>query len=136
MLQNKAIRIINFKPFRENVNKLYAQSDILKHEDQVQVSHCLMAFNFLKKRLPISFDDFLVPVYENHNHNTKSAKLKFKTNSKNTTTFGTKSVRNQVISTWNKTIEKIDFDPDKTTKHGLTEALNKYFMVAYKRNDT
>ena len=135
MLQNKAIRIINFKPYRESVNNLYAQSEILKHTDQVQVSHCLMAFNFFKKMLPISFNDFLVPVDESHEHNTKSTKLKLKTNCKKTKSFGTSSAKNQIISSWNKNIEKIVYDRDKTTKPAFIKALNKHFIDSYKKQD-
>ena len=77
ILQNKALRIIDFKPPRESTNKLYIDSKILKHKDQIMISNCLLAFSYLKGLLPSSFQKFLTPASETHEHDTKSTKLKF-----------------------------------------------------------
>ena len=42
-LQNKALRIINFKPLRYSVNSLYNKCEILKFGDSIKLSIFLYA---------------------------------------------------------------------------------------------
>ena len=51
-LQNKALRIINFKPSRYSVNHLYNKSEILKFGDSIKLSNFLFAHDNLKNNLP------------------------------------------------------------------------------------
>ena len=47
-LQNKAFRIINFKPLRYSVNSLYNKCEILKFGDSIKLSNCLYAHDNIK----------------------------------------------------------------------------------------
>ena len=47
-LQNKALRIINFKPIRFSVNPLYNKSEILKFADSIKLSNFLFAHDNIK----------------------------------------------------------------------------------------
>ena len=71
IIQNKAIRIINFKPPRESADKIYLDSKILKFEDQIKLANCLLVYHFLNNTLPDSFQNFFIPVKGTHDHSTK-----------------------------------------------------------------
>ena len=47
-LQNKALRIINFKPLRYSVNSLYNKCEILKFGDSIKLSNFLYAHDNIK----------------------------------------------------------------------------------------
>ena len=52
MLQNKAIRIINFAAYRASVNPLYKNSKILKLSDVINLQNFLLVRDDLKGELP------------------------------------------------------------------------------------
>ena len=101
VMQNKAMRIINFKSPRDSAINLYFDSNVLKHEDQIKMTNCSFAFSYLKNMHPSSFETFLTPVKNTHNHETKSIKLNFQVLRTNTVTYGTNSIKSKIISTWN-----------------------------------
>ena len=72
-LQNKALRIINFKSYRTPANALYANSKIIKLEDYVSILNYLFAHNYFIRNLPKSFNDFYTLVKSTHHYNTRSA---------------------------------------------------------------
>ena len=135
ILQNKALRIIHFKPPRESANNLYIDSKILKHADQIRVLNCLLAFSFLKGLLPCSFQNFLTPVSVTHEHNTKSTKLKFQVQRTKTLNYGTNLVKNKTISTWNDEIGKLNIKINETSKSSFRHKLITHFSQKY-NNDT
>ena len=51
-LQNKALRIINFKPLRYSVNSLYNKCEILKFGDSIKLSIFLYGHDNIKGNLP------------------------------------------------------------------------------------
>ena len=55
ILQNKALRIINFAPFRSQVNPLYKMNNILKIADIVQLQISLFAHDYFHNKLPVTF---------------------------------------------------------------------------------
>ena len=54
-LQNKALRIINFKPLRYSVNSLYNKYEILNFVDSIKLANFLYAHDNLKGNLPTTF---------------------------------------------------------------------------------
>ena len=72
-LQEKAIRIINFKNNSAQVNNLFAQSKILTFEDFVHYRNINPVKNPLEKSVPASDNDFFIQVQKIHQHNTRIA---------------------------------------------------------------
>ena len=57
-LQNKALRIINFKEFRSPSKPLYAECRLLKLDDIIKLKNCLFVHDFLSNSLPHCFVDY------------------------------------------------------------------------------
>ena len=51
-LQNRALRIINFKNFHADSNPLYIHQKILKFQDFIRLQNCLFVHDFLNNSLP------------------------------------------------------------------------------------
>ena len=72
-LQEKAIRLINFKDNNTQVSNLFAQSKILKFEDFVHYRNINLVKNSTEKNGPASFNNFFIRTQEIHQHNTRGA---------------------------------------------------------------
>ena len=72
-LQEKVIRLINFKDNNAQVNNLFAQSKILKFEDFVHYRNINLVKNSTEKNGPASFNNFFIRTQEIHQHNTRGA---------------------------------------------------------------
>ena len=102
LLQEKAIRIINFQPHKSSSNNLFKENRILKISDYINYKHALFVRNSLRKEnLPI-FNNMFTSLGINHTHNTSAA-----TNhlldipQKQTTHYGTYSMTCTASVTWN-----------------------------------
>ena len=58
-LQNRAMRIINFKRFRDSVNPLYVKFKVVKLEDYISILNYLFAYNNFASDLPSTFSIFI-----------------------------------------------------------------------------
>ena len=105
-LQNKAIRIINFKKSTDPVKPLFINSRILPIEKLRKYKNCLFAFDHMKGSTPTYFNNYFERMGNNHNHFTK-AHLKLKVNRTKTIKYGTYSITNSVVKDWNELIGKI-----------------------------
>ena len=100
-LQDKAIRIINFKPYRSTRNPLYKDSKILKLEDFIRLQNCLLIHDYLHNTLPECFQDYYFK------QNTMQVQTRNSTlgclfvPSMNTTTYGLNSISQQATFNWN-----------------------------------
>ena len=72
-LQNKAIRIINFKNNEYNVNQLYKTSKILKIADYIKLLNCLFVRDVIAQSTIPPFQEFFIQMRDTHQHNTKHA---------------------------------------------------------------
>ena len=61
-LQNKALRIINFKPLRYSVNSLYNKCEILKFGDSIKLSNFLYDHDNIKGNLPTTLCAGITPL--------------------------------------------------------------------------
>ena len=129
--QNKALRIINFKSQREPHNLLYANTRILKLEDQIKLMNCTLAFKHHKKLLPSAFDKFLKPVQEIHTHNTKLSHLKLVIEGTNTVRYGTYSIITRTSSAWNDVLPKIKTNLEKLSKNQFKNEISAYILSEY-----
>ena len=70
-LQDKALRIINFKPKNYPVSELYKSNEILKLTDYIKLLNCMFVKNTLSaNQIPI-FNNFFKKTNEIHSHNTR-----------------------------------------------------------------
>ena len=102
LLQEKAIRIINFQPQTSSSNNLFKENRILKISDYINYKHALFVRNSLRKEnLPI-FNNMFTSLGIKHTHNSRAA-----TNHlldiprKQTTHYGTYSMTCTASVTWN-----------------------------------
>ena len=118
-LQNRALRIINFKDFNANPSPLYKKECILKLPDLIKTQNVLLVHDYLNNKLPKCFQDYYFKMnYLYFNVQTRNSKLGcLFTPSKNTTRFGLKSITQQCIYNWNFFT--------KTLKHDLLEFSRK-----------
>ena len=70
VLQNKALRIINFQPCRTSASPLFKSCEILKFADYVNLQNFLFAHDSLRNNLPSVFTGQLV--FIDTVHNTRS----------------------------------------------------------------
>ena len=70
ILQNKALRVINFKHAQSSVTPLYKECKILKLADNIKLQNFLFAYDNLKNNLPSSLKDSLSSVDSIHLHET------------------------------------------------------------------
>ena len=103
VLQNNAIRIINFSPSkRDGVTPFYKMSKILKLRDHITMLNILFVHDFINNKLPICFQSFFKLRKDLHSHDTKFAKsgklYEPRVNSKN---YGSDSIKLKCIKQWN-----------------------------------
>ena len=130
-LQNKAMRIINFKDFNAPSNPIYAENLILKLEDIIKQKNCLFVHDFLNGILPDCFEDFfskLNAVYNNIvTRNSSLGALYLPTI--NTTSYGLNSVTYKAIQCWNHVTNSYGIDLSNLLRHDLKKKLFDLFTA-------
>ena len=102
LLQEKAIRIINFQPQTSSSNNLLKKNRILKISDYINYKHTLFIRNSLRKKNLQIFNNMFTSLGISHTHNTRVA-----TNHlldilrKQNTHYGTYSMTSTASVTWN-----------------------------------
>ena len=102
-LQNKALRIINFKPIRYPVNPLYNKCEILKFSDSIKLSNFLFVHDNIKHNLPSTLYDSITLVDSKHSQLSRNQR----DNQVNIPTVGPKtsgsnSIKSKSVSIWNE----------------------------------
>ena len=100
--QEKASRIINFKPKNHPVSELYKSKKILKLTDYIKLVNCMFVKNTLSANQIPMFNNFFKKTNEIHGYNTRHT-------SRNTVelpqpmmeSYGRYSVGFQAATTWN-----------------------------------
>ena len=93
ILQNKALRIINFASFRSQLNPLYKMNNILKIADIVQLQTFLFAHDYCHNKLPVTFNDTFIDVDNVHSYETRGSK-KHQISLPRARTYGINSIKN------------------------------------------
>ena len=100
ILQNKALRIINFCPSRSSATPLFKKCEILKLTDYISLQIFLIAHDSLNNNLPSSLSDQLS--FVNLNINTRSEMfLQLDRLRSNTILYGSNSIKSKSIHVWN-----------------------------------
>lgn len=124
-LQNRAIRFMNFQPFRASAIPLFKSSSILTLADFVKLQNFLYAHDCLKKNLPQSLIDERF-VIVNTGLNTRCERLNhLHTISTETILYGTRSIMSQSIEAWNSVND--DLHDEKLQNKSKAVAKHKVF---------
>ena len=129
VLQNKALRIINFQPPFVSATPLFKNCEILKLSDSVNLQNFLFAHDSLNNRLPTSLsgDLFLVDTIYNLRNETY---LQLQRPDNKTITYGSKSIKSKSVDIWNF-VNKYCFMENLLDKSGSSCKTNiKKFIIA------
>ena len=132
--QNKAMRIINFKSFKDHSEPLYKQMKILKLKDLVTFNNCIFAYDQLSKNLPNVFTEYFKPTGRQHEHNTRGAKnLLLDIPNVKTAKYGSNSIKVKSVTDWNNIINKLNYDSksNKSKREGFIRALKTHLLDKY-----
>ena len=109
-LQDKAIRIINFKLDYFDVNSLYHENKILKITDFIALKNALFVKDSLQGNTPTSLQNNFRLSREMHNHGTRNARNNLVDIPQvRTQTYGHFSIKSRCANIWNvlqNTLEK------------------------------
>ena len=132
-LQNRALRIINFKGPGTDTSSLYAKNKILKLTDLIKLNNCLFIHDYLHDNLPSCFEDYyfklnnLYPLTE-----TRNAKIGcLFVPVKNTTKYGLNSLTQQSIYTWNEISKTMNTDLSLKSRYELKSLIFNHFIKQY-----
>ena len=95
-IQEKTIRILNFKSKNDSVNPLFKNSKIMKMKDILTFNNCLFVYDQINEAIPSNFEDFFTTSENQHPCNTIIKTLS------NSTTYGLNCVRHRAASEWNE----------------------------------
>ena len=102
-LQNKALRIINFKHVRFSVNPLYNKCEILKFADNIKLSNFLFTHDNIKRNLPISLYDGITLVNTEHSQTSRNQVAnQVNIPTVRTKTSGSNSIKSKSVNIWNE----------------------------------
>ena len=87
-LQNIALRILTFSPFRSSTSELYPEMRILKFADHINVINCLLAHDHVNNMLPISISNILTKTSDIHPYGTRNIDSKLNVPSIKTLKYG------------------------------------------------
>ena len=126
ILQNKALRIINFQPNRSSASPLYKKCNILKLEDNINLQNFLFAHDTIKNNLPIPLQGQLNVV--DTVHNTRNQELhQFDIPTTKTIIYGTNSIKTKSVQIWN-TLNRVHH---LKKLHEVSRSINKSFIKKY-----
>lgn len=131
-LQNRALRIIDFANFQDDVNPIYKASKTLKLEDHIKIQNCLFVFDYLSGRLPHCFDGYFTRISEVHSIQTVSSQLgclyipHF-----STTRYGLNSIVRKCAKTWNFFSKHLKNDLSVYKRGQLKSILEKFYISSY-----
>ena len=133
ILQNKALRIINFtKDWRKTADPLYLKSDILKLKDVINLNNCQLAFDFFSESLPKPLQKLLKKTQGTHNHNTRSTDAnQLAMPQVRTENYGKNSIHSKTVSIWNQILAKLKINITNKSRSEFTEITKKEFQKAY-----
>ena len=102
ILQNKALRIINFKPRRTSATPLFGICKILKLRDNISLQSFLLAYDSINCQLPSSLNKLFTFVDVDRDHNTRTETLYQLIRPRTRTIlYGSNSIKSKSLDIWN-----------------------------------
>ena len=131
-LQDKAIRIINFKLDDHDVNSLYHENKILKITDFIALKNTLFVKDSLEGNTPTSLQNIFKLAREMHNHGTRNARNNLiDIPQVRTQTYGHFSIKSRCATIWNTLQNTLDKDLMQISHSYARKALIEYFLNTY-----
>ena len=133
LIQNKAIKIINFGKFRDSVTPLYQKSRILKLTDHVKLQNFLFVHNTLRGNIPLPLKNYFQISADTYSYDTRAAgQHKLVLPKARTQPYGLNSIKYCATAIWNSIV--ITF-PDETfhlqSSNVCKKKITKYFIDGY-----
>ena len=131
IFQNKALRIIKFRPPRTSATPLFKASGILKLADNVNLQNFLFAHGSLNNQLPSSLCGQLCLVDSDHNLRSKTF-LQLKRPISKTIIYGSKSIKSRSVDIWNhinKTFYNVNLH--KKSRNVCKNVVTKFLLNSY-----
>ena len=133
ILQNNAVRLINFKSFQDRATPLYKKESLLKVKDTIQLKNCLFLYDSQKGSLPLCFNNkyrTLQSMYKDFS--TKCASLGcFFRPGVNTTQYGLNSIMLKSIHCWNSISKELNINLSTLSRSKLQKTLTMHFLNKY-----
>ena len=108
-IQEKAIRIMSFKPKNEPTNPLFRNLKIIKFRDILACNNCIFVHDQLNENLPKSLNKFFMTAPAQHNYNTRGSHNNTIIKSiANSVIYGLDSVKHRAASDWNAMTKDIN----------------------------
>ena len=124
-LQDKALRIINFKPKNHPVSELYESNEILKLTNYIKLHNCMFVS---ANQIPI-FNNLFIKTNEIHRHNSRhTSRNTVEHPQPMTESYGRYSVRFQAATTWNNLQNIIPIDMLTENYRIVKNDLTNYFF--------
>ena len=102
IIQNKAIRYMNFKPKRTSATPLFKSSGILNLKDYITQINCLFAHDHINRKLPTPLLDDRINFVQTAG-NTRNERLNQLANFRTKTVlYGTRSIKSRAVQAWNE----------------------------------
>ena len=100
ILQNKALRIINFKPRRASADPLFKECKILKLADNINLQNFLLVHDSLNNNLPSSLSGKFALVDTVHNTRNETY-FQIDRPINKTFLYGSRSIKSKSVDIWN-----------------------------------
>ena len=131
-LQQKALRIINFKSRHDEVTHLFENSNIMRFKDMMTLSNCLFVFDHIKELLPQTFNDYFKTAKKQHNYNTRGSRNQHIIKPVvRTTQYGLNSVIYKSATSWNLLVNQININDETLTKRKFIKLLKEKISSNY-----
>ena len=131
-LQDKAIRIINFKLDDFDVNSLYHENKILKITDFIALKNALFVKDSLQGNTPTSFQHNFRLSREMHNHGTRNARNNLVDIPQvRTQTYGHFSIKSRCANIWNVLQNTLEKDLLQISHSHARMCVMEHFLNSY-----
>ena len=128
VLQNKALRIIHFKPPRESARPLYVKAAILPIRKLLKVKNCLLAHDFVKRIIPSYFSLNFLRLTPNQEA-TRQSSLRLEPPTSNTVRYGSFNIATLVTKDWNELHSKLKINIKKDSKATFKKHLHRFLLT-------
>ena len=136
IIQNKAIRYMNFKPKRTSATPLFKNSGILNLNDYITLQNCLFAHDHINRKLPTPLHDDRINFVQTSG-NTRNERLNQLVNFRTKTVlYGTRSIKSRAVQAWNEiNIDLHHMELQNHSKSVCKDRVFKYLLNKYDGGD-
>ena len=132
LLQNKALRIINFKNNEYNVNELYRINKILKIADHIKLLNCLFVRNVIAQSTIPPFQEIFIQMRDTHQYNTRHTTQNTVTlNQYKAAFYGTHLIKHKSTLIWNQVNNVAPSDLLQKSRSEIRECITNKFISNY-----